>query len=183
MTYDFSKFKKKAGETEDWFKLEISRLRTGRASPALIEDIKVDYYGAKTPLKGIAAISIEDARTLRVKPWDAEALLAIEQAIKSSELGIQAITEKDVVRVIFPLLTEERRNSLMKVVREKLEEARIVLRRERDEVWRDIQDKERKGEISEDDKFRGKDELQKLIDGSTDKLDEVTKKKEQEIKG
>lgn len=182
-SYDFSKFNKKADETEEWFKNEISLLRTGRATPALIENIKVDYYGAKNPLKGIASISVEDARTLKVKPWDTEVILPIEQAIRASNLGIQGITEKDVVRVIFPELTEERRKALLKVLSEKLEESKISLRKERESIWRDVQDKEKNGEISEDDKFHLKDELQKLVDQLTKKLEGLTSAKEKELKG
>jgi len=181
-TYDFSKIKKRAEETQNWFKEEISLLRTGRATPALVENIKVDYYGSKSPLKGVASISVEDVRTLRVKPWDRESIMQIEQAVRASELGIQPITENDTVRIIFPELTEERRKSLLKLLNDKLEEAKISLRRERDEIWRDIQDKEREGEISEDDKYRHKDELQKIIDDAGEELEATAKKKEVEIK-
>jgi len=183
MVYDFSNIKKRAKETEEWFKSEISLLRTGRATPALVDNIKVDYYGVKNPLKSIASIGVEDARTLSVKPWDVEALIQIEQAIRESALGIQPITEKNIVRIIFPELTEERRSSLLKVLNEKLEEAKISLRRERDEVWRDIQDKEKAGEVGEDDKFRFKDDLQKIVDGVNKELENITSKKETEIKG
>lgn len=182
MAYDFSKFKNKATDTEEWFRGEIALLRTSRATPALIENIKVDYYGSKSPLKSVASISVEDAKTLVVRPWDTDSLMPIEQAVGASDLGVQAITEKDMIRVIFPDLTEERRQSLLKLLREKLEEARISLRREREEVWRDVQDKEREGEISEDDKFRCKDELQKMIDDASKKLQDVADKKETEIK-
>jgi len=183
MSYDFSKIKKRAEETIEWFKNEISLLRTGRATPALVENIKVDYYGAKNLLKGIASISVEDAKTLRINPWDKDAINQIEQAIRSSELGIQPVTENDTVRVIFPELTEERRKSLLKVLSDKLEEARVSLRREREEVWDDIQEKEKNKEIGEDDKFRFKDDLQKIIDEANKKLEEICAKKELEIKG
>lgn len=183
MSYDFSKIKKQAQETKEWFKNEISLLRTGRATPALVENVKVDYYGAKNPIKGMASITVEDARTLKLNPWDKEAISQIEQAIRSSDLGIQPVTEKDVIRLIFPELTEERRISLIKVLSDKMEEAKISLRRERDEVWRDIQDKEKNKEIGEDDKFRFKDELQKIVDDSNKKLDEMAVIKEKEIKG
>lgn len=182
MAYDFSKFKKKAADTEEWFNGEIALLRTSRASPAFIENIKVDYYGGKSPLKGVASISVEDAKTLVIRPWDTDSLLPIEQAVGASELGIQAITEKDTIRVVFPDLTEERRQSLLKLLSEKLEEAKISLRREREEIWRDVQDKERRGEISEDDKFRHKDELQEMIDDYNKKLQDIADKKETEIK-
>ena len=168
---------------EAWFKDEIALLRTGRASPVLVENIKVDYYGAKNQLKTIAAISAEDARTLRVRPWDAESLPQIEYAVRNSELGLQAIVDRDAVRIIFPELTEERRTALLKILSEKLEDARISLRREREEVWRDIQDKEREGEMSEDDKYRYKDELQKIVDESGKTLEVMALKKETEIKG
>lgn len=183
MNYDFSKFKKRVTETEEWLKGEASLLRTGRATPALVENIKVDLYGAKNPLKGVASISVEDARTLVARPWDSDSLMPIEQAVRASELGVQAIVEKDFVRIIFPELTEERRQSLLKVLREKLEEARVSLRGEREDVWRDVQEKERRGEVSEDEKFRFKDELQKLVDDSNKRMGEIADKKEIEIKG
>jgi ribosome recycling factor len=157
-------------------------LRTGRATPALVENIKVDYYGAKNLLKAMASITVDDARTLRIKPWDIDAISQIEQAIRSSELGVQAIAEKDIIRVIFPEITDESRKALLKILAEKLEEARISLRREREEVWRDIQDKEKEGDISEDDKYRYKDELQNFIDAAVKKLDKITSNKEKEIK-
>ncbi|MFH1979415.1 MAG: ribosome recycling factor [Patescibacteria group bacterium] len=183
MTYDFSKYKQHIDKTENWFKDEISLLRTGRATPALIEGIKVDYYGAKNPLKAVASISVEDARTLRVKPWDFDAISQIEQAIRASELGVQPLVDKDMIRVVFPELTEERRKSLLKLLSVKLEEAKISLRREREDIWKEVQNKEHAGELSEDDKFRLKDELQKMIDGATKNLEELASKKEQEIKG
>jgi len=182
MAYDFTKFKNKASDTENWFREETALLRTGRATPALIENIKVDYYGAKTPLKGAASISVDDARTLSVKPWDTDSLLPIEQAVSGSELGVQAIVERDIVRVIFPELTEERRKSLLKLLSEKLEEAKISLRREREEIWRDVQKKGKEGELSEDDKFRCKDELQKITDKAQEKLEELARRKQVEIK-
>ena len=183
MSYDFSKIKKRAKEIEEWFKGEAALLRTGRATPALIENVKVDYYGTKTPLKGLASISVSDARTLLVRPWDTDSVMPIEQAVNASELGIRAVPDKDVIRIIFPELTEERRKSLLKLLNEKLEEAKISLRREREEVWRDVQDKEREGEISEDDKYRHKDELQKIIDGAGENLQDIAGKKEAEIAG
>ncbi|MBU1179159.1 ribosome recycling factor [Patescibacteria group bacterium] len=182
MNYDFSKIKACAEKNKSWFNDEISLLRTGRATPSLVENIKVDYYGVKSPLKSVASIAIEDARTLRVKPWAADMIMPIEQAVRASELGIQAVTEKDIVRIIFPELTGERRKSLLKILNGKLEESRISLRRERDETWRDIQDKEKEGEIGEDEKFRFKDELQKIVDEAVKKLEGTASKKEEEIK-
>lgn len=181
MLYDFSKIKNKSEEIKNWFKNEINSLRTGRASPALVENILVDSYGTKTPLKHVASINVEDAKTLRVTPWDVSVLKNIETAISASSLGIQPISDKQSVRISMPELTDERRKSLVKILREKLEESRISLRKERDEIWKEIQEKEREGEIPEDDKFRFKEELQKIIDRANEELSEIAKRKEQEI--
>lgn len=182
MPYDFSKIKNKAEEIKNHFKNEIVSLRTGRATPALVENIFIDSYGTKTSLKHLASISAEDAKTLRITPWDASILKNIETAINVSNLGIQPIADKQSIRLSLPELSEERRNSLLKLLSEKLQEIKISLRKERDEVWKDIQEKERKGEIPEDDKFRFKDELQKIIDKTTEELEEIAKRKELEIK-
>jgi len=143
----------------------------------------IDSYGTKLPLKHVATIGVEDARTLRVTPWDISALKNIETAISNSNLGCQPIADQQSIRIILPQLSEERRKSLLKFLSEKLEEAKISLRRERDEVWKDIQEKERKGEIPEDDKFRFKDELQKMVDEAGKELEEIAQRKKQEITG
>ena len=182
MTYDFSQIKKKGGEIKDWIKKESSSLRTGRATPALVENILVDSYGSRVPLKHVSSISVEDARTLRISPWDAGTLKNIEHAIITSNLGIQPIADKQSVRVTMPEMTEERRKSLIKILRDKTEEARVSLKLAREEVWKDIQEKEKNGEIPEDDKFRLKDELQKIIDGISKEIEETTEKKELEIR-
>ncbi|MFH0803769.1 MAG: ribosome recycling factor [Candidatus Tagabacteria bacterium] len=181
MPYDLSPVKKKLPEIKEWLKKELSLLRTGRASPALLDNIVVDYYGAKQPLKHLGAISAEDARTLRIKPWDASLISQIDQAIRTVGMGLQAIAEKDSLRIIFPELTQERRKALLKVISEKLEEARISIRKIRDEHWRDIQNKEREGKIPEDEKFRLKDNLQELIDKIQKELEEMVSAKEKEI--
>jgi ribosome recycling factor len=182
MAYDFSQIKKKGGEIKEWMKKESFSLRTGRATPVLVENIPVDSYGARVPLKQVSSISVEDARTLRISPWDASMIKNIEHAIISSNLGIQPIADKQSVRVTMPELTEERRKSLIKILGEKMEEAKVSLKLGRDEVWKDIQKKEKDGEISEDDKFRLKDELQKIIDGFAGEMEEIAKRKEVEIK-
>lgn len=181
MSYDLSKIKNKKEETKVWFQNEIASLRTGRATPALVENILVDSYGTKTPLKHLASINAEDAKTLRITPWDNGVLKNIETSIVASNLGSQPIADKQSIRLTLPELTEERRKSLIKLVGEKIEEAKVSLRRERDEVWKDIQEKERKGEIPEDDKFRLKDELQKIVDNATEELEMIKKEKEKEI--
>ena len=180
--YDFSQIKKRGEEIKEWFKKECAVLRTGRATPALVENILVESYGARTPLKNIASIGVEDAKTIRIAPWDASVLKDIERAISVSNLGVQPISDKDSVRVRLPDLTEERRGMLIKTLNAKLEEAKISLRKERDEVWRDIQEKERSGELTEDDKYAFKDDLQKIIDAISNDLEGAAKAKEEEIK-
>ena len=164
MNYDFSKIKSEGERVKDRFKQEVASLRTGRATPAMVEDLMVDSYGTKTPLKHLAAISAEDARTLRISPWDASTMKNIENAISTSSLGVQPIADKQTIRISLPGLTEDRRKLLVKTLSAKLEEGRISMRQERDKVWKDIQEKERAGEIPEDFKFRFKDELQKIVD-------------------
>lgn len=181
MNYDFSKIKTAAGDVKKKFQDEISSLRTGRATPAFVEDIMVDSYGAKMPLKHAASISVEDARTLRITPWDISILKNIENALANSSLGSQPIADKQSIRLTLPELSEERRKALVKVLSEKIEEAKVSLRRERDEVWKDIQEKERKGEIPEDDKFRFKEDLQKIIAQATEEVEEMAGRKEKEI--
>lgn len=180
--YNFSLFKKRAQEIEEWLKKEAGGLRIGRANPAMVENISVNYYGKKTPLKHIASISVLDARALAVQPWDKEMLSTIEADIRLSGLGIEPIMEKNSIRLVFPELTQERRASILKILKEKSEEAKISLRKTRDEVWRDIQNKEKTGEITEDDKFRFKDGLQKELEKTYEGLDKIAEKKEQEIR-
>ncbi|PIR58004.1 MAG: ribosome recycling factor [Parcubacteria group bacterium CG10_big_fil_rev_8_21_14_0_10_38_31] len=183
MAYDFSNLKKRKGEIEEWLGREFSGLRTGRATPAILDSIFVESYGSRQPIKHIAAISVEDAKTIMIKPWDQSLTQAIEGAISSSGLGINPSTSNDGIRISFPELTSERREMLNKIIKTNLEEARISLKKERDEVWSKIQKDEKEGEISEDDKFRLKDELQKIIDEGNKALEDMVSKKELEIKG
>ncbi|MEK7646943.1 MAG: ribosome recycling factor [Patescibacteria group bacterium] len=181
MAYDFLNFEQEIKKAVEWFTHEIMSLRTGRANPALVEDLEIESYGSKMPLKHMAAISVEDARTLSIKPWDKSNIQPIESAVRSSNLGIQPIVDKDIVRIILPELTAERRTTLKKMLKEKLEQAKVSARRARDDAWNDIQEKEREGGISEDDKFRLKDALQNKIDEAYKKLEEISAKKEIEI--
>lgn len=181
MTYNFSSFKTKLNEIEEWLGREYLGVRTGKATPAVLDSVMVDSYGSKTPLKHVAAIGIEDARTVRVTPWDKGQLSAIQTAIDVANLGLSVSPDSIGLRVIFPALTEERRKMLIKLMGEKLEDARISVRKEREKVWADIQAEEKTGKLSEDEKFKAKDELQKLIDEANEKLDNLVAKKEQEI--
>jgi len=179
--YNFSAFKTKLGEVEEWLGREYLGVRTGKASPAVLDSVMVDSYGSKTPLKHVAAIGIEDAKTIKVTPWDKSQLGEIQKAIEAANLGLSVSPDSAGLRVIFPSLTEDRRKMLVKLTGEKLEEARISVRKEREKVWNEIQTDEKGGKLSEDDKFKAKDELQKLIDEANKKLEELSKKKEIEI--
>ena len=181
MLYDFSKLKSKTKEVEEWLKKEYTGIRTGMAAPALLDSVVVESYGSRMGIKEMASVSIEDARSLRVSPWDISQVAAIEKAITLANLGVSIRADEKGLRVLFPELTTERRTALVKVANAKLEEARVSLRSARDEVWSEIQKKERDGEMGEDDKFRLKTEMQKIIDDSRKKLEEVVAKKDKEI--
>ena len=174
--------KKNLKTREVWLQKELATLRIGRASPALVEDIIVDYCGSKMPVKQLATISAPEPRTLVVQPWDKNAVSAVEKAIQASSLGINPIVDKDVVRVTIPALTEERRSALAKIVRTKLEEAKITARKDRDEAIRSIEVLFAEKKINEDDKFREKQEAQKAIDEANKGLEDAANKKEKEIK-
>ena len=176
-----SEFRLKLEKIIEHLKTEIASLRTGRASPALVEDLEVDYYGVKTPLKAVAAISSPDPRQIMISPWDKNAVQPIERAIQSSSLGLNPITDKDFIRLAIPPLTEERRRELAKILGKHLEEARIQVRREREEMLKGIDAKEKAKQISEDEKFRQSKEAQKVVDEINKKIEEMGKAKEKEI--
>lgn len=179
--YDFKVLQQKIEEGQEWLRKEYQGLRTGRATPTLIDGILVESYGSRVPLNQTANVGVEDARTLRISPWDVSQLKEIEKAITNANLGVGVSSDEKGVRVSFPELTSERRTSLIKIAKERLEDARQSLRGTREEIWSDIQTKEKESEISEDDKFRLKDELQKHIDAGNTALEELFKKKEAEI--
>ncbi len=163
------------------FKRELTGIRTGRASPVLIEPLKVDYYGAPTPLQQLAAISVPEARLLMIKPFDAAALGAIEKAILKSDLGLTPNNDGKVIRLPFPSLTEERRREFVKVVHRYAEESRIALRNVRRDALKDLEEMEEEKMISEDQHFKGKEILQELVDKYCARVDEMSKTKEAEI--
>ena len=162
-------------------KNELGKIRTGRANPSLVEDLQVDYYGTKTPLKQIASINTPEPRQIVIQPWDRGALVPIESAIRESDLNLNPNNDGVLIRINIPMLTEERRRDMVKVLNQKSEEGRIAVRLIREEVWKEVQEAERKGEISEDDKFKSKDKLQEIVDEYNKKIEEVREKKEAEI--
>jgi len=183
MQYNFSQFKTELKKVEDFLTKEFNQLNIGRASPMVLDGISVESYGSRMPLKNVANISIEDPKTLRIAPWDKGQIKDIEKAIIGSNLGLSVATDDQGIRVIFPQLTTETRGSLVKVLKEKLEESRITVRRERERVWEDVQSKESEGKLTEDEKFRAKEDLQKVIDEVNANLEASFEKKEREVMG
>src|SRR3954452_3270570 len=160
---------------------EFSTVRTGRASPSLLDRIVVDYYGAMTPLNQLATISAPEARLLSVQPYDKSSIKAIEKAINESDVGLTPSNDGNVIRLAVPELTEERRRELVKVVRNLAEEGRVAIRNVRRDTMHNLRELKAEGEASSDDEHRPEVELQKLTDGRVGELDNVLKAKEKEI--
>jgi ribosome recycling factor len=160
---------------------EFSSVRTGRASPALLDRVNVDYYGAITPLKQLAGISASEARLLTVTPYDKSSIKAIEKAIMESDVGLTPSNDGNVIRLTIPELTEERRKELVKVVRRIAEEGRVAIRNIRRDVMHDLRELKEAGEVGQDDEHRAEVELQKLTDARIGELDDSLTGKEKEI--
>ena len=160
---------------------DLGAIRTGRASTALVERIGVEYYGTSTPLNQLASISVPEAHSIVIQPWDRSALGAIEKAILKSEVGLTPNVDGTVVRLNIPPLTEERRRDLVRLVHKRMEEARVEIRNHRRDIADDLKRLEREGELGADEARREMDALQKLTDRWTQEVDRVGKHKEQEI--
>ncbi|MBT3322032.1 MAG: ribosome recycling factor [Anaerolineae bacterium] len=160
---------------------DLLRIRTGRANPALVEDVKVEYYGAPTPLQQLASISIPEPRSILIRPFDPSTLKEIERGILASDVGMTPNNDGKVVRLNLPMLTEERRKELVKTVKSRSEDARIAVRNVRRDLIRDLRDYENEKMISEDEQKRGEDELQKATDRFTGLIDKACEKKEAEV--
>jgi len=181
MVYNFSKFNDEAKRIQGWLEKEFSGIRTSRATPAILDGISVESYGTKMPIKQVANIISEDAKTLRIAPWDAAMGKEIEKAITASNLGLSVVSDDKGVRVSFPELTADRRTALIKLAKEKTEEAKISIRKIRDVVMKDIQSKEKEAGMGEDEVKRLKNEAQKLVDAANKKLQEMEERKNKEI--
>ncbi len=165
----------------DFFEKDVSSIRTGRATPSLVENIDIDVYGSRMPLKQLASISIIGPRVISVQPWDQSHLLAIEKAILQSDLGVNPSVDKNIIRINLPTLTDEYRRNLTKVLGDKAESARISLKQCREDAWRKVQNGFRVGEIREDDKFKARDDLQEVMDYSNNEIEKICEKKKKEI--
>jgi ribosome recycling factor len=159
------------------FKENLGKVRTGRASTAMVDDLMVDYYGSRSPLKQVASVSVPEPRMIVISPWDKSTLAIIEKAIKESDLGLNPMNDGQIIRINIPALTEERRKEFVKVLNQEAEGARVAVRKLREDVWDEIQALT----IGEDDKFQGKEKLQKMVEEYNAIIEEVRKKKEAEI--
>ncbi|MBI2631170.1 ribosome recycling factor [Candidatus Nomurabacteria bacterium] len=183
MQYNFSNFRTELKKIKEHLGKEYSQLNIGRASPMVLDGISVESYGSYVSLKNVATVAIEDPKTLRIAPWDKSQIKGIEKAIVGANLGLSIATYDQGIRVIFPQLTTETRQTLVKVLKEKLEESRITVRREREVVLEDIEAKEKEAKLTEDDKFRAKEELQKIVNEANGNLEALFERKEQEVMG
>ncbi|MFH1509696.1 MAG: ribosome recycling factor [Candidatus Nealsonbacteria bacterium] len=160
---------------------EFTKIRTGRANPSLVEDVVVDCFGEKFPLKQLAAISIPEPKQILIQPWDKSYVEGIMAALAKTGVGASPIMDKDSIRINLPTLNEDYRKELQRIISEKQEEARKTIRHWREDAWSEIQEKSKAGEIREDDKFRGKDDLQKIIDEANKKVEEIGERKKKEV--
>jgi ribosome recycling factor len=165
----------------EFFKKEIANLRTGRANPAILEGVQAEAYGAKTPLNGLANISVSDARSLIVAPWDKSIIKEVEKSIVQANLGVGVVNEGDKIRITIPMMTEENRRELVKKLNEKMEKIRITFRQTREEIKGAIEQAEKDKEIAEDDKFRFMKELDEEAAKKNEELKQVRDRKEIEI--
>jgi ribosome recycling factor len=169
------------GKSVQSLKTELSKIRTGRAHPSLIEHIKVDYYGSETPITQVANVAVEDSRTLMVTPWEKTMVQAVEKAIMISDLGLNPMSAGDVIRIPMPALTEERRKEFVRIVRQETENGRVAARNIRRDAIGDIKELVKEKEISEDDGRKAEDDVQKITDRFIAEMDAVLAAKEKEL--
>lgn len=181
MAYNIQNFTKRGEEVVKWLENEFAGIRTGRATPMLLDSVQVESYGVRVPIQQVGSVSVEDARTLRISIWDQSAVKSVEKAITDADLGVSVVADSSGVRVIFPELTGERRAQLLKLAKAKHEEARVSLRGARDEAMKEIDKLEKEGEMSQDEKTTAKEGVQKKVDAFNSTLNSILEGKEKEI--
>jgi len=174
---DITTLRSKLESAQSWLSDELAQISTGRATPALLDSVTIDVYGAMQPVKSVASITLEDARTLRVSPWDKSQIKSLEQAVHDAKLPVSVSTDDQGLRVHVPALTEESRQSLVKLLKEKLEQARVRVRSAREEAMKELQ----QAGLSEDEVRDTKEDIQKEVDAMNTTLQEVFQAKESEI--
>jgi ribosome recycling factor len=182
MNTDINTFKKKLDDVVLWLSREFTAIRTGRATVNLLDDVMVEAYGTRSPINQVASVNIEDAKSIRILSWDKSLVKSIESALTKANLGVSIMTDAEGVRVKFPDLTSETREMLVKQAYKRVEEAKISVRNERNEIIKALEKLEKEKAMSEDDLKRKKDEVQKLVDQTTRTLDEKGVLKEKEIR-
>jgi ribosome recycling factor len=180
-SYNFKNFDSRADEVVAWLTREFGGIRTGKATPTLLDLVQVESYGTRVPINQIGSVTVEDPRTLRISVWDASAVRAVEKAILEANLGISAVADGSGLRVIFPELTGERRTQLLKIAKGKLEEARVSIRAARDEATKEFDTLQKDGDMSEDERFASKEALQKRVETKNGALQKLYDLKETEI--
>jgi len=181
MKLDTKEFEEKMNKTVDAYRNELTVMRAGRATPDVLNRIRVDYYGAPTPITGVAAVNVTDARTLTITPWDPSTTRAIEKAILTSDLGINPQNDGRAIRLVFPPLTEERRKDLAKQTRKYGEESKVAIRNIRRDAIEKLKKQQKNSEITEDDYKIAEKDVQKLTDDYIKEIDKITEKKEKEL--
>lgn len=176
-----NKIKPELDKAINFLERELAKIHTGRATPSLVEEIEVECFGEILPLKQLSAISIPEPRQILIQPWDKSYIEGIVNALTKTSLGANPIVDKDLIRIHLPPLSEEFRKDLIRIISQKKEEIRITIRKLREEAWSEIQEKFREGKIREDDKYKGKDELQDLVDEYNEKIEEIGERKKKEI--
>lgn len=169
------------GKSIESLKLELSKIRTGRANVSLLDHVMVDYYGSQVPINQAASVSVDDARTLAVSPYEKSMVPALEKAIMNSDMGLNPVTTGDLIRVPLPALTEDRRKDLVKIVRQEVEQGRVAIRNIRRDANAALKDLVKEKEISEDEERGALDAVQKLTDSSIKSMDEILANKEKEL--
>ncbi len=178
---NIQQFKTSSKEIEEWLKKEMATVRTGRANPSILDGVVVPVYGSNMTISQVANIAVEGATTLRIAPWDMAVVKDIEKSIVTSDLGLSVSVDDKGLRVNFPSLTSDRRQALVKIAKQKLEDAKVSVRSEREKFIKDVDKKEKDGELSKDENFRLKADLQKVVDDVNRVLEDLFAKKEKEI--
>ncbi len=173
--------KKRLDDVAVWLQKEYIGIRTGQANPSLLDSVKVESYGTYMSIQQLGSIGIEDARTLRVSVWDASQVSAVEKAIRDADLGVSVVGDSSGLRVIFPELTSERRVQLLKLAKSKLEDGRISVRAIRDEEMKELERAFKAAEFGEDEKFTRKEQIQKHVEETNNKLESLFNNKEREL--
>lgn len=178
---DYSKIKEKMEKSISVYSEKLSEVRAGRANPAILNKVKIDYYGTPTPINQVAGVSVPEARLIVIQPWDMSILKEIEKAILASDIGINPNNDGKVIRLAFPELTEERRKDLVKDIKKMAEEAKIVIRTIRRDGIEEAKQEQKDGDMTEDELKQAENEIQKLTDKSVEEIDKILANKEKEV--